>query len=105
MPASPTASASAKVPWIVAGAGLAIGAVGGVLNATWYRSRYNAVEADIPGTEGPDLERWRSARHVVIGCYVGAALAIGAGIVLHETLQPSVEVRDGGAVVSLRFAR
>jgi hypothetical protein len=97
-------------PWLVIGAGVALGAVGGVLHATWYRQRYAAVEADVPGTEAADIASWLTARRLVIGCYVAGAVTIGVGLVLRATVwreAPAIDVAPtgGGAIVSIGWSR
>jgi hypothetical protein len=98
-----------KTPWIVAGAGLGVAAIGGVLDATWYASRRSdyAHHFSDPAYES----RWETARDVVIGFYVAGAITAGIGLVLAYTgsaeAGPAISVAptSGGAMVTVGWQR
>ena len=111
-PAKPQPS---KLPWIIAGAGVGIAAIGGVLDATWYKSARDTLAGDTtldPKYVG-DESTWSTRRDVVIGFYVAGGLAFATGVVLKYTVfkhtehPPAVSVApiDNGGVVSFGWSR
>jgi tetratricopeptide (TPR) repeat protein len=100
-----------RLPWILAGAGVGLAAVGGVLDATWYRDARNAFAADISSTS---LDRtWKTDRNVVYGFYIAGGLAFATAIAVrywadhrHEHAPTlSVDVHGGAGVVSIGWGR
>ena len=115
-PAAPaTQESPSKVPWFVMGGGVAIAALGGVLEATWYddeRTKLGMTAMNAANYKSIESE-WERRRNVVIGCYVAGGLAVVTGVVLkytvfkHHDEAPAVSFvpRDGGGMVSVGWSR
>ncbi len=104
-----------RAPWLIIGAGAAVVAIGGVLDATWYSSARTKLANDVVGDMNfsDDHDAWHNRRNVVIGCYAGGAVVIGVGLVLARTIfkvpdeAPAVSfVPDrGGGLVTVGWTR
>jgi len=115
-PEEPVATGPSKVPWILMGAGVGVAAVGGVLDATWYKSARDTLASTPttpPGNYNSAESTWSRDRNVVIACYVAGGLAAVTGVVLKYTVfkhtehPPAVSVApiDNGGVVSFGWSR
>lgn len=105
-----------KVPWIVIGAGAALGVAGGIYHVTLFRDAYDQLNDARSQTQYDMIDatgRYDARRKVLIGLYGAAAVTIAAGVVLrytvyaHSERAPSVAFvpQPGGGVVSLGWIR
>jgi hypothetical protein len=115
-PATPPPVAQSKTPWIIIGTGVGIAALGGVLDATWYKSARDDLAKLPVSTTDPYKsaeDTWSTRRNVVIGCYVVGGLTAVTGVILKYTVFNSSEhapavsfvPRDGGGMVSVGWSR
>ncbi|HTR49585.1 MAG TPA: hypothetical protein VMJ10_02695 [Kofleriaceae bacterium] len=114
-PETPAKTGPSKLPWVIAGIGVGVAAVGGVLDATWYDSAYDTL-AKTPKSSldyASAEDTWSQRRNVVIACYVAGGLAAVTGVVLKYTVfkhaehPPAVSITpiaDGG-VLSFGWSR
>jgi hypothetical protein len=108
---TPTATGPSKVPWIVGGAGVALGLIGGIYHATAVRSARDdlAKAYTLPGYDVL-LDDFTSKRDVAVGLYGAAAITIGIAVVLHYTVYkegPTVtaQVGDHGGGILVGWQR
>ena len=115
-PPPPPPPPRSKVPWIVIGAGAALGVAGGIYHATLFRDAYdqlNNAKSQMQYDMVDATGRYDTRRKVLIGLYGAAAVTIAAGVVLrytvyaHSERAPAVAFvpQPGGGVVSLGWIR
>lgn len=115
-PAAAPAPPRSKVPWIVIGAGAALGVAAGIYHVTLYRDAYDQLNNAKTPTEYRMIDAtgtYDFRRKVVIGLYGAAAVTLGVGIVLRYTVFAHAETapavafvpEPGGGVVSLGWIR
>jgi len=110
---SPETPQPSKIPWVVMGVGVGVAAVGGVLDATWYKSEADKL-GGLSGTAYKNEEpTWETRQHVVIGLYVAGGLTAVTGLVLKLTVFKNAEhapavsfvPQSNGGVVSFGWSR
>ncbi|HUS29021.1 MAG TPA: hypothetical protein VMZ53_10935 [Kofleriaceae bacterium] len=86
-PRQPERGSHSKVPWLVGGAGVAIGVAGIVYHATSVSAAYDRADgAETMAAYNVLVDDFNSKRNVAVGLYAASSLTIGVAVVLRFTV-------------------
>jgi hypothetical protein len=100
-----------KVPWIVGGIGVGLGAIAGIYHATAVRNAYNlAAKAETAIAYDTYITDYTNKRDITIGLYATAAVTIGIAIALRYTVYKdpphvTAQIGDHGAGILVGWQR
>jgi hypothetical protein len=110
-PFTPKPRTASKVPWIVGGIGVGIGAIAGIYHATSVRSAYQRADgAQTPAAYDVLATEFNDKRNVAVGLYAASAITIGVAVVLRYTVYkdaPAVtaQIGNGGGGILVGWQR
>ena len=97
--------ARSLVPWIAIGGGVALGALGVVLDLDEVQPLRPELAKSMSAYSrySPAFDAWRGA---TIGCWIGGALAVGAGVwLLAHHAHVTARVARNGAAIAIGWSR